>query len=153
MARSTLQRDYDIARILAELQREVAELRRRSTTNPAFGYAETPGGYDTGWVNITSWNAGVTPLGGANTPQVRRVGSWVMLRGRCSTTGITGNFTMGSLPGSLALFPSGITELGRGVPVNTWTSRLFLNTDGTIGANGWASNATITLSGYGYGTD
>lgn len=74
MARSTLQRDYDIARILALLQRDVADLKRRILALwfllPAPGVA-----YDTGWVAVPA-AAGFT-----SSLQVRRIGHSVTYRG------------------------------------------------------------------------
>lgn len=74
MARSTLQRDYDIGRILAELRRDVDELKRRILALwfllPAPGVA-----YDTGWVSVPA-AAGFT-----SSLQVRRIGHSVTSRG------------------------------------------------------------------------
>lgn len=79
MARSTLSRDYDIARILAELQRDVADLKRRILALwfllPAPGVA-----YDTGWLAVPA-AAGFT-----SSLEVRRIGRSVKMRGALTPT-------------------------------------------------------------------
>jgi hypothetical protein len=79
MGRSTLQRDFDIARILAELIRDVADLKRRLLSIgfllPAPGVV-----YDTGWVAVPA-AAGFT-----SSLQVRRIGHEVKTRGTLTPT-------------------------------------------------------------------
>lgn len=100
---------------------------------------------DTGWVNITSWNAGVTPGAGTFTPQVLRQGHFIALRGRCATAGISGSVTFGTLPAGFA--PISAFELGPGTITTGHTSRFFVTETGTLNAQGWTSGATLALSG------
>lgn len=79
MARSTLQRDYDIARILAELIRDVSDLKRR-LLSVAFLLPAPGVVYDTGWVAVPA-AAGFT-----SSLEVRRIGHDVKTRGALTPT-------------------------------------------------------------------
>lgn len=79
MGRTTLQRDFDIARILAELLRDVADLKRRLLSIgfllPAPGVV-----YDTGWLAVPA-AAGFT-----SSLEVRRIAHDVKMRGALTPT-------------------------------------------------------------------
>lgn len=149
MARSTLDRDYDIGRTLARLQAEIAELRRRVAQQPVASsiWQDVPGGFDTGWQPFTNLSAGVTAQGGANAPELRRYGPVVMARGRCSTAGISGAVTFGTMPTGFGFEPMAIWELGRGTPATVPTTRYVANPSGQLTAAGWVAGAVFALSG------
>lgn len=106
--------------------------------------------FDTGWINITAFEAGSTAQTGVNTPQVRRFGPVVMLRGRI-TTSVTGNVTFATLPDGYGLIPTGIWELGHGTASGSATSRFYVTNTGTLSAQSWAAT-TVAISGT-YGVD
>jgi hypothetical protein len=149
MAVNTVQRDYDIARIIDDYERRIAFLERQALRDPVSAsiWQNTPGGFDTGWQDIVIWQAGVTPLGGANTPQARRFGPMVMLRGRANTAGLSGTTTFGTLPSGFTFFPDGITELGQGTPSTAYVARYFLTAAGVLSAQGWVNGAVLTIGG------
>ena len=100
MARSTLIRDYDIARILAELQRDVADLKRRILALwfllPAPGVA-----YDTGWLAVPA-AAGFT-----SSLEVRRIGRSVKMRGALTPTTNWGAANSMQTPVAVGGIPAG----------------------------------------------
>lgn len=79
MGRSTLDRDYDIGRMLKRLTRDVSELQRRLKR---FNFILPPNGvpYDTGWLAVPA-AAGFT-----SSAEVRRVGNDVKMRGALTPT-------------------------------------------------------------------
>lgn len=58
---------------------------------------------DTGWVNMTTYNSGVTKYSDYYQPQARKIGNIVMLRGAVKTTRVHSNMT-GSLDNEWACF-------------------------------------------------
>lgn len=108
MAVNTVQRDYDIARMLADYERRVASLERRLLS---LAFLDTPPGipYDTGWTNDgIVWNANwddFNPAISNNHLEYRRIGATVHWRGlieRIAGGGLTSaTETMLTLPASL----------------------------------------------------
>lgn len=100
MARSTLVRDFDIARILAELLRDVADLKRRVLALwfllPASGVP-----YDTGWVAVPA-AAGFT-----SSLEVRRIGRSVKMRGALTPVTNWGAANSNQTPVAVGGIPAG----------------------------------------------
>jgi hypothetical protein len=108
--------------------------------------------WDGVWVDITDFEAGVTPQTGGNTPQVMRQGNIVSIRGRATTAGISGAVTFATLPSGHSFEPEGIFELGHGTTSGSSTSRYFVTTGGSLQAQAWVSGTLLALSGtYGVG--
>ena len=153
---NTLPRDYDIARIIDDYERRIAFLERQALLNPVALsiWRDAPGGFDTGWVPITSWDTDFAPAGGADTPVVRRWGPFVHTKGRASTTvGAVAGTVVYNLPTGLGLEPSTIHEGGRSlVPGSAnYAHRYYVTTGGVgsqqgIAALGIPINSQVSIS-------
>lgn len=144
MAVNTLPRDYDIARIIDDYQRRISFLERLVLNSPVAAsiWQNAPGGFDTGWQNITDFEPGNSAQAGTNTPQVRRYGPVVMARGR----GNTGSPPFATLPSGFGFEPLAIWELGHGTTSPSSTSRFIVSPNGEFSAQGWTAGATLAFS-------
>lgn len=116
MAVNTVQRDYDIARMLADYERRIASLERRLLS---LAFLDTPPGipYDTGWTNdgiVFAANfADYVPGGGNNQFEYRRIGYVVFWRGlvrRTSSSLSSATATVLTMPTDLWPLRNVITE-------------------------------------------
>lgn len=157
MARSTLDRDFDIARNLSGFERRITILERIVLF---LRFLNPPGVvYDTGWTQAgsvlgTNWESFSPTPGNNNYFEFRRVGSIVHLRGllRREVSAATGTITVVTLPvgfrpssqvlGGLmtnALWVTGAASSGTAHTHNPMSSgvqgptiRYTVGTDGTV---------------------
>lgn len=152
---NTLPRDYDIARIIDDYERRIAFLERQALLNPVALsiWRDAPGGFDTGWQNITNFHSDWTPQAGVNQPMVRRWGPVVYVKGRANTAVAAVGGTVYTLPSGFAFEPSGsIHEAGRSLIAGSgnYAHRYFVTTAGVgsqqgVGALGLAIGSLVTL--------
>lgn len=136
----------DMGEWMRAMESRMADLTRR--LDPIRSqYFQYPGGYETGWIDIEDFEAGVAPLGGSQVPQVCRQGRVVLLRGRVSTAGISGSGALATVPPDLGLEPLHVWELGTGRTTTSHTSRYYIAGDGVLNVQGWTDGATATLTG------
>lgn len=152
---NTLPRDYDIARIIDDYERRIAFLERQALLNPVALsiWREVPGGFDTGWQDITNFHSDWTPQAGANQPMVRRWGPLVYVKGRANTAVAAVGGTVYTLPTGFAFEPTGsIHEAGRSLIAGSgnYAHRYFVTPAGVgsqqgVGALGLAIGSLVTL--------
>lgn len=153
MASNTLPRDFDIARILADYRRRIEALELAALRDPVSAsiWQGVPGGFDTGWQSIVSFDPLFTPQAGANEPFMRRFGPIVMIRGRATTTAaIAGNTNVFQAPAGFSFEPPAIHELGRSLePGSTgYDHRFFMGVTGQAAQQGMtiAISQSVSLS-------
>lgn len=157
MAVNTLPRDYDIARIIDDYERRIAFLERQALISPVALsiWRDAPGGFDTGWQVITSWDSDFAPvLVGADIPMVRRWGPLVHTKGRAATTvGSVSGTTVYTLPTGFGFEPSAIHEAGRSlVPGSANGAHRYYVTPAGVGSQqgmaalGIAVNSQVSIS-------
>lgn len=155
MASNTLPRDYDIARMLADYKRRIEALELAALRDPVSLsiWQGAPGGFDTGWQNITNFHSDWTPQAGVNQPMVRRWGPVVYVKGRANTAVAAVGGTVYTLPTGFGFEPSGsIHEAGRSLIAGSsnYAHRYFVTTGGVgsqqgVGALGLAIGSLVTL--------
>lgn len=157
MATTTLPRDYDIARMLSEYQRRIESLERAVLLDPvsASSWQGMPGGFDTGWQDITDWDSDFLPQAGSERPMARRWGPVVHVKGRANTTvGSVSGSTVYTLPTGFGFEPTGVIhEAGRSLVAGSGNAdhRYFVTPGGNGSQQGMAAlgisvNSLITIS-------
>lgn len=154
MVQNTLSRDYDIARILEDYRKRIEALERAALLDPVSAaiWQSIPGGFDTGWQNIVSFDPEFTPQTGGNTPQIRRFGPLVMVRGRVDvgSTAISGSVIY-TIPSGFNFAPPGIAELGRSLlpGAANYAHRYYMTAggDGSVQGLAGTSDTFLSLSG------
>lgn len=145
MAASTLSRDYDINRMLEDYRRRIEFLERQSLISPVALsiWQDVPGGFDTGWQEITSWDSDFAPEVGGNLPMVRRWGPVVHVKGRAATTvGAVSGTTVYTLPSGFGFEPTGVIhEAGRSLVPGSANAdhRYYVTTNGIGSQQGMAA--------------
>lgn len=107
----------------------------------------TSGSTDSGWVAITDFEPGFAPMGGDNTPMVRRYGPVVAVRGRADYTGgvpTDGTFAVCTVPSGFA--PPAIWDQARARNMAAPPSRMWVNTAGVMTIGTAQGATTIILS-------
>lgn len=148
MARLTLGRDYDVNETLKQYGTRIEYLERRLLNLEADPWVSVDGGFDTGWVDIVDFEAGFSAAGGSETPQVRRYGPVVAVKGRASHAGVPSDALtlVCTIPSGLALFPPSISEQPRARNQASPVSRLSVEPDGEMQIAGASGETLITLS-------
>lgn len=157
MAVNTLPRDYDLARIIDDYERRIAFLERQALISPVALsiWRDAPGGFDTGWQPITSWDSDFAPQPpGADGPVVRRWGPIVHTKGRANTTvdSVSGTRVY-TLPTGFGFEPSTIHEAGRSLVPGSGNAahRYYVDTGGDGNQQGMSalsisSGALVSIS-------
>lgn len=148
MTRNVNPRRFDIVNILQDHEQRLLQVERDLFRIGARFWGAVDGGFDTGWVNITDFEAGFSAQGGSNTPQVRRYGPVVAVRGRASHAGVPSNALtlVCTIPSDLTLFPPAIWEQPRARNQASPVSRLSVETDGEMQIANASGETVITLS-------